>query len=89
MLLRLHSCVDSDVWFSIIGSFSRTRGKVCLLLEHYHVRNNNTHCRRPPLALYMCTEAIYGLFYSLKSKGLVKSLPNGEVRALQAQILFI
>ena len=81
MLLHLHSCVDSDVLFSIFGIISRTRGTVC---QHYHVRNNNTHYRRPPLALHMCTEAIYGLFYSLKSKGLVKSLPNGEVCDLQA-----
>lgn len=35
--------------------------------------------RRPPLSSYMCMEAIYGLFYSLKSKGYVKSFPNGEV----------
>ena len=39
-----------------------------------------THCRRPPLASYMCTEGMYGLYYTLKSKGLIKSFPNGEVR---------
>ena len=42
-------------------------------------KEENTSCRRPPLSSYMCMEAIYGLFYSLKSKGYVKSFPNGEV----------
>ena len=47
--------------------------------------NDDVYYRRPPLASYICTEAIYGLFYSLKTKGYVKSAPNGEVS--EAQVL--
>ena len=49
------------------------------ILEYCHIRNCNIHYRRPPLTSYMCVEAIYGLFYALKSRGIVKSFPNGEV----------
>ena len=47
------------------------------------------HYRRLPLASYACTEAIYGLYYSLKSKGLVKSLPNGEVCDVQVYVKLV
>ena len=38
------------------------------------------HYRRAPLTAYMCTEALYAVFYALKSRGIVTPLPHGEVR---------
>ena len=49
------------------------------IIRIFPYKEENASYRRPPLSSYMCMEAIYGLFYSLKSKGYVKSFPNGEV----------
>ncbi|XP_065907445.1 transmembrane protein 135-like [Dysidea avara] len=35
--------------------------------------------RRSPLATYACMEALYGLYYAFKSRGMVTPLPHGEV----------
>ena len=50
----------------------------CVLLEIYY----NVYCRRAPLAAYMCMEAIYAVYYALRSRGVVTSVPHGEVRCI-------
>lgn len=64
---RFQITLASSRWYSLLGAFTG----ICLFWEEPK--------RRGELALYCAPKALYSLWASLKSAGLVKSLPFGDV----------